>query len=123
MIKTLLLVSDDIDDQQAFTEAMEDFDEQTVVIAIVNEEMAFRLIKSYLLIPDFIFIDLTCFDLSKCQAFIEFIKQEAKFKTTLMAMYGTDADLRALNKDVSITFEKDYDYLQLRNILKKILHQ
>ena len=58
-LKTCLLVTDDADDHQAFTEAFNEISANTVVLIVLDSQKALELLKAKVHSPDYLFLDLS----------------------------------------------------------------
>ena len=58
-LKTCLLVTDDPDDHQAFSEALSEISLNTILVVILDSKQASLLLKTKKLIPDYIFVDMS----------------------------------------------------------------
>ncbi len=118
-VRTCLLISDDMDDHQAFAEAFHEILPDVVVVAIIDQQRAFKLILSGKFTPDIIVLDLTSHE-SDGDSFVEQIRFSHRFAKTPFMLYGAEDDLRKFSADGIVHFPKEYDFDQLKNILKEI---
>jgi response regulator RpfG family c-di-GMP phosphodiesterase len=121
-ITTALLISDDLDDHQAFTEAFQKLLPTMVVVAVLSQEMATNLLASKKLIPDFVFLDLTSPD-SDAVKFLSKLKMVEDGKPISFAIYGNEEELLS-NRITGIpSFDKEYEFPQLVKFFKDFIRQ
>ena len=118
-LKTCLLITDDPDDHQVFSEALAEIIPDTIVIAILNAESAWRLLSERKHVPDYIFVDLTTYGID-ATAFLNALKTDPVLKNITTVVYG-DEPLGKDRQDGFHFFSKDYDYNELRGFLKRTL--
>jgi response regulator RpfG family c-di-GMP phosphodiesterase len=121
-IITTLLVSDDLDDHQSFTEAFQKISPSMVVIAVLSQEKALSLLASKKLVPDLVFLDLTSPD-SDATRFLSKLKSVEDGTPISFSIYGNEEDLMANKLRGVPTFDKEYDFPQLVAFCQKILQQ
>lgn len=121
-IITTLLVSDDLDDHQSFTEAFQKISPSMVVVAVLSQEKALSLLASKKLVPDLVFLDLTSPD-SDATRFLSRLKSVEDGTPISFSIYGNDEDLMTNKLQGVPTFDKEYDFPQLVQFCQKILQQ
>src|SRR5688572_18224255 len=108
-IKTTLLISDDLDDHQSFTEAFQKVLPSMVVIAVLSQDKAMELLSSRKLIPDYVFLDLTSPD-SDVSKLLSKVRTAEDGKEISVTVYGDDED-SPVKELVGISkFGKDYEF-------------
>jgi response regulator RpfG family c-di-GMP phosphodiesterase len=119
-IKTTLLISDDLDDHQSFTEAFQKVAPSMVVIAVLSQDKALELLMSRKLVPDYVFLDLTSQD-SDVSKFLSQIKMAEDGKNISVTVYGGDDNF--LNNGLTgiSKFHKDYEFPQLVSFFSELL--
>ncbi len=119
--KTCLLVTDDPDDHQAFTEALSEISSQTVVLIVLESEKALALMKSKRHIPDYIFVDLSMQGI-RTNTFLKSIKSDPDIHAVPTVVYGTKPAFdRIEHTGDLIFFNKEYEYSELRNFLREYM--
>lgn len=120
-IKTCLLVTDDPDDHQAFSEALAEISSRTIVLIILDSEKAITLLNSGKLIPDFVFLDLTTPGLH-VNTFLMSIRRGGQLANTQTVLYGEKAVFNRL-KDPgdAVFFSKEFEYSELRTFLRRLM--
>lgn len=121
-IKTTLLISDDLDDHQSFSEAFQKVAPSMVVVAVLSQDKAVTLISSRRLVPDYIFLDLTSPD-SDVTQFLSNVKSAEDGKTIPLTVYGGEEDFRETDSLGISKFDKDYDFPQLVKFLNNLVSQ
>lgn len=120
-LKTCLLVTDDPDDHQAFSEALNEISSNTILIIMLDSTKAALLLQSKKLIPDYIFIDLSMHGI-RITEFMTAFKREASIQHIPVVLYGEEEQLSKLqNIDGTPFFSKDYNYAELRSFLKEVI--
>ena len=120
-VRTTLLISDDLDDHQSFTEAFQQVCPEMIEIAVLSQSKAEELLQSRKLVPDYIFLDLTApdSDVKKFLANVRMIEDGKKFSVTV---YGEDPEVMSLSTGIS-KFDKDYEFPQLVNFFENLVRQ
>lgn len=119
-LKTCLLITDDPDDHQVFSEAMTEIIPNTIVLSVLSAENAWRLLSERKHVPDYIFVDLTTYGIDAA-AFLNALKTDTVLKNIFTVVYGEDETLGNGKPDGFYFFSKDYDYGELRSFLKRTL--
>lgn len=121
-ITTALLVSDDLDDHQTFTEAFGKIMPSLVVVAVLSQAKALELLASKRLVPDIVLLDLTAQD-SDAIALLASLKTVEDGKPISFTMYGNDEDLLVNRIKGVPTFEKDCEFPQLVGFFEILLQK
>ncbi|SRR6266545_2605276 len=86
--KTLLIVDDDPDDVQLFSEAVSGINNSFHCLSASNGEEALQLLKEAIIKPDFIFLDLNMPRMSGKQCLIQ-LKNNPQFANIPVIIYST----------------------------------
>jgi CheY-like chemotaxis protein len=117
MTKTCLLVTDDPDDHQAFSEAFSEISSQAIVLIILDSEKALELLTSKKHVPDYLFLDLSMHGI-RINTFLKSIRNEAQLGSLPIVVYGEEISfLKIENKEDIIYFSKQYEYSELKKFL------
>jgi DNA-binding NtrC family response regulator len=117
-LKTCLLVTDDPDDHQAFTEALAEVSDKAIVLIILDSQKALSLLLSKRHTPDYIFLDLSMQGI-RINPLLREIRNDADLRPIPTVVYGDIASLYTIESVEGVTFfDKDYEYSQLRNFLQ-----
>src|SRR4051812_32337322 len=111
-ISTSLLISDDLDDHQSFTEAFQKIMPSMVVVAVLSQDKALELLSSRKLVPDYIFLDLTAQD-SSISKFLAAMKTIEDGKPMSISVYGNEEHLNNSYRPGVSHFEKEYEFPEL----------
>ena len=119
-ISTALLISDDLDDHQAITEAFQKVKPSVVVIAVLSQEKALELLSSKKLIPDYVFLDLTSPD-SNVQRLLANLRTVEDGTKISLTVYG-DSDDPLQERWTDLTyFDKEYEFPELVEFCRKLI--
>lgn len=120
-LETCLLVTDDPDDHQVFSEALSEISPGVILVVIPDSEKAVELLKAKKLVPDYIFLDLSMHGV-RMNSFLKVLKADDTLKGIPAILYGNDGELEnAVEMNVAAFFSKDYNYSELRNFLREII--
>jgi len=118
-LKTCLLVTDDPDDHQAFSEALAEVSEKAIVLIILDSQKALSLLKAKTHTPDYIFLDLSMQGI-RINPFLQEIRGDYDLRPIPTVVYGDIASLYTIESVEGVTFfDKDYEYSQLKNFLQE----
>jgi CheY-like chemotaxis protein len=119
-VKTCLLITDDPDDHQAFSEAFAEVSEETVVLIVLDSQKALELLKTKRHDPDFIFLDLSMHGI-RINTFLKYIKvDQPHLNKVPVVVYGETPEFSKLEYVSEVTFfSKEYDYSELRAFLRE----
>jgi response regulator RpfG family c-di-GMP phosphodiesterase len=121
-IRTTLLISDDLDDHQSFTEAFQKVSPSMVVIAVLSQDKATDLLMSRKLIPDYVFLDVSSPD-SNASKFLSKVKMAEDGKKISVTVYGGEDDFLSREVEGVSKFDKDYEFPQLIKFFENLLDQ
>lgn len=120
-VKTCLLVSDDPDDHQAFSEAFSDVSREAIVLNVLDSVKALELLKAKKHIPDYFFIDISMHGI-RINAFLKIIANDPAISKIPTVLFGHESDmLNVEGGDAYFFFNKEYGFTQLRNFLKEFV--
>jgi CheY-like chemotaxis protein len=120
-LKICLLVTDDPDDHQAFSEAISDISEKAVLLVMLDSHKALHLLKEKYHSPDLIFLDL-CMHGIRINSFLKIIREDGQLRSVPTIVYGHEASFRNIEQpDNLIFFYKDYEYSALKTFLKSFI--
>jgi hypothetical protein len=120
--KTYLLVTDDPDDHQAFSEAIAEISMKTIVLIVLDSERALEWLHTKKYIPDSIFVDLSMHGI-RINSFLKSINGGAYLSNVPIVVYGPQSSFELIeDKDRLVFFNKDYEYSELRGFLKKLIY-
>ncbi len=120
-VKTCLLVTDDPDDHQAFSEAFSDVSREAIVLNVLDSVKALQLLKAQKYIPDYFFIDLSMHGI-RINAFLKIIGGDPTISKIPTVLYGHESDiLEVEGGDAYLFFDKEYGFTELRNFLKEFV--
>jgi hypothetical protein len=119
--KICLLLTDDPDDQQSFSNAISEIAPEIILISVIDAGHAVNLLTSKKVLADFIVVDVSMFGLD-----INQIKRSAHndgvLKPVTFALYGYQEDLAAANNFSNYPYlNKDCTYSDLINFLRGVL--
>jgi CheY-like chemotaxis protein len=116
-----LLITDDPDDQQAFSEALNEIAPEWILVIVSDINHAVRLLDSKKFIPDRIFVDLSMDELDATMITTR-VNADEKLKNTPVVLYDQpDGKSNFTQMDGTIRLSKDYSYQELKIFLKKEL--
>jgi DNA-binding NtrC family response regulator len=120
-LKTCLLITDDPDDHDAFSEALSEISSQLVLIVISNSEKALEVLKSKKYRPDYIFVDL-CMHGIRANSFLKAMNNEIELAHIPIILYGDKTNIEKIKYHSPLPFlSKNYSYTELRKFLKRII--
>jgi DNA-binding NarL/FixJ family response regulator len=121
-IKTCLLVTDDPDDHQTFTEAVANVAGDTIVLIVVESGKAIKLLSSLTHVPDHVIIDLSMHGL-EIEEFLNALRTNSVLTRVPVLTYGSPIQYAGiLDRMALIFFAKEYEYSKLQSILSDFLH-
>jgi CheY-like chemotaxis protein len=120
-LKTCLLVTDDPDDHQAFSEALSEISENAILIVILDSKKAAMLLREKKHIPDHIFVDLSMHGIH-IREFMNAARLDSALNTIPITLYGEEEELIKVENTFSAPFfSKDYNYVELRSFLQEVI--
>jgi CheY-like chemotaxis protein len=121
-IRTCLLVTDDPDDHQIFTEAIAKVAEDTIVLIVVSRDKALGLLSSGIHVPDHLIIDLSMDGLN-INGFLKVIRASNILSRIPIFAYGGPGEYADIeDRRALVFFAKEYEYSKLQGILNDFLH-
>ncbi len=119
-VKTCLLITDDPDDHQAFSEAFAEVSEETIVLIVLDSQKALEMLRAKKHAPDFIFLDMSMHGI-RINTFLKFIKfDHSDLNQVPVVVYGDHGEFYRLEYASEVTFfNKEYEYSELRDFLKE----
>jgi CheY-like chemotaxis protein len=116
-----LLVTDDPDDHQAFSEALSEISEGAIVLIILDSQKAIQLFKTHTHRFDYIFLDLTMNGI-RVNSFLKSIHANANLKSARILVYGEEKSFPRIESNANLAFfKKEYEYSELRDFLEMFL--
>ena len=117
--KTCLLISDDPDDHNEFSEAIHNITDDIVLMLISHPPKALEMLKSKLHIPMYIIVDLGIDDID---SFLKGVETDQELNKIHLIVYGEYSDFeKARNNNVTDSFTRDLSFKELREFLKRVL--
>lgn len=121
-IRTCLLVTDDPDDHQTFTEAVAKVAEDTIVMIVVDSVKAINLLLSLTHVPDHLIIDLSMNEL-RIDDFLKALRSNDALSRIPILTYGAPDEYAEISDRRNLIFvAKEYEYSRLKAILNDFLH-
>jgi len=121
-LKICLLVTDDPDDHQAFSEAISEIAEDTIVLIILDSQKTAKLLKSKTFVPHYIFLDLSMYNI-RINSILSIIKDDAHLNTIQTIVYGEAQNFDKIQNRTELTFfNKEYEYSELQKFLRTLFH-
>jgi CheY-like chemotaxis protein len=122
-LKTCLLITDDPDDHQAFSEAVSELSEDTVVLIVLDSQKALDLLKSKTHLPDYIFLDLSMHGV-RINSFSNILRGDADLHGIPTITYGEVQEFDKIqNNEGLFFFNKEYEYTDLQQFLTRLFNQ
>lgn len=116
-----MLITDDPDDHNAFSEALSDLTTKVILIVISNSEKALEMLKSKKHRPDYLIIDLSMYGI-RVNSFITTMKNDIDLADIPIYLYGDKSDTDKVKDNTFLPFfSKEYNYSELRSFLKNII--
>jgi CheY-like chemotaxis protein len=120
-VKTCLLVTDDPDDQNAFSEAIREYSENIIVLIVLDSQKALDLIQSKKHVPDYLFLDLSMLGI-RINNFLKVLDADPLLKQIPTIAYGEQVTFEKIDHAGRLRFfTKDYEYSELKKFLRTIL--
>jgi CheY-like chemotaxis protein len=120
-VKTCLLVSDDPDDHQSFSEVSSEISAGAVVLIILDSQKAIHFVKTTTQRLDCIFLDLSMQGI-RVNSFLKIVREDPELRSSKIIVYGEEPDFIKIGDPKGlIFFKKDYDYPELKDFLKNFM--
>jgi CheY-like chemotaxis protein len=120
-VKTCLLVTDDPDDHQAFSEAFSEISAQAVVLIVLDSNKAVELLRTEKHVPDYLFVDLSMHGI-EIRPFLKILRQQARLSRIPTVLYGEESVFDEIaDRSGLLFFSKEYGYSGLRNFIKEFI--
>jgi DNA-binding NtrC family response regulator len=117
-LQKCLLVTDDPDDHQAFTDALTEISDNAVVVVILDSHKALSLLLEKTFIPDYIFLDLSMTGI-RINTFLKTLKKEIGLESIPTVLYGDNQTFFDTGEYGELHyFKKEYEYSELKDLLK-----
>lgn len=117
-----MLVTDDPDDHQTFTEAVAKVAPDTIVLIVVDSTKAIELLTTLTHVPDQLIIDLSMNGLD-IEEFLHCLRSNNELSRVPVLAYGSPSQYaEILDRRSLIFFAKEYEYSRLQGILNDFLH-
>lgn len=119
-IQICLLVSDDLDDHQAISEALSAISANTVLLNIIDSQKAVLLLQHAEHQPDRLILDLSMHGI-KINSILKAIgNPDSKVRRPII-LYGTLDTYSMIDSDDDLLFfDKDFSYTEMKAFLEKI---
>jgi len=118
-VKTCLLVTDDPDDHQAFSEALSEISDDTVVLNVLDSQKALKFLLSKKPSPDYIFLDLSMNGI-RINSFLNSMSSDDSLLSIPTVLYGHRSIFDQLDHHDHTNlafFDKEYEYSELKKFL------
>lgn len=120
-LQKCLLVADDPDDHQAFTNAVMEISDSAVVVVILDSSKALSLLLERSFKPNCIFIDLSMAGI-RINTFVKTLRNQHDLKEIPVILYGDNNTFIDTGEYGTLHyFRKDYEYSELREMLKGVI--
>ena len=119
----ILIVDDDAEDIELFTEAVEEIDSEINCVEAYNGLEALKVLKRNSLLPNYIFLDINM-PLMNGKKCLEEIKRNNNYKDIPVIIYSTTTDQKQIDECLSLGagfLTKPNTFDELTESLKKIL--
>lgn len=126
MPKTVVIIDDDPDDLDVMKDALKEVDPTIHCISFISPEEALHLLSTeFVIVPDFVFIDINMIKLSGDQCLRE-LKKLPEFADTPIVMCSTSMPERIarelLQDGAAYVFQKPFGMKEYIRILERILY-
>ena len=119
-LKKCVLVTDDPDDHQAFTDVVAENHPAMVVIVVMDNQKALELLREKNLLPEYLFLDISMHGI-RINSFLTTLKNDEELKKIPIVIYGDESRLSYVDKSADILyFPKEYTYTELQDFLAKL---
>lgn len=118
-IQICLLVSDDLDDHQAISEALSEISSDTILLNIIDSQKAVLLLQHREHQPDRLILDLSMHGI-KINSILKAIRDSSKVRRPIV-LYGTPEAFSMIDaEDELLFFDKDFSYSEMKIFLGKV---
>lgn len=119
-IQICLLVSDDLDDHQAISEALSEISANTILLNIIDSQKAVLLLQHAEHQPNRLILDLSMHGI-KINSILKAIgNAHSKVKRPII-LYGTRESFSTIQSDDDLLFfDKDFSYSEMKAFLEKV---
>ena len=119
-LKTCLLVTDDPDDHQAFSEAISEIAEEAIVLVVLDSQKALELLKSKTHLPHYIFLDLSMYGI-RINSILSILREDPHLHAIQAIVYGEAQNFDRIENRKELTFfNKEYEYSELQKFLRTL---
>jgi hypothetical protein len=120
MLRTCLLVTDDMDDHQVISEALGIVSERTILLNIIDSQKAVLLLKESTYRPDYIMLDLSMHGI-KVNSIISLLRDVSGQLRIPTIIFGLKEKFLQIEDNEGLIFiDKDCTYSDLREFLGKV---
>ena len=122
MTKICLLLTDDPDDQQTFSNAISEISPENILLTIVDVNQAVAFLARRECFPQYIFVDASMYGMNINQ--ITNAVKDGSFKKAPLIVYGYEEDsMHSKNSSDFPFFNKDSTYTELVKFLRGVLEK
>jgi hypothetical protein len=118
IVRTCLLISDDPDDQVEFSEALNDFADDTILVSVSDFKKALDFLTLRKCVPEFILLNLAIPDF-RPDKFFDALTDDPLLKDVRVIAYGESEPVRSPR--IAAFLDPDMSYSELKAALKKVL--
>lgn len=120
MSKICLLLTDDPDDQQTFSNAISEISPGNILLTVVDINQAVALLTTKGFSPQYIFVDASMYGMNIAQ--IKNAIKDGALHEIPLVLYGYEEDSAASKSTSDFPFfSKDSSYTELLNFLRAVL--
>jgi CheY-like chemotaxis protein len=119
--KICLLLTDDPDDQQSFSNALTEIDPNSILISVIDSAQAVRLLNTKKILPDLIFLDVSMYGMDVSQI-VNATRNDGLLRSVPLAFYGYKEDSDGLKEMSDFPYlDKDCTYSDLIKFVRAAL--
>ena len=119
--KICLLLTDDPDDQQSFSNALTEIDPNSILISVIDSAQALRLLNTKKILPDLIFVDVSMYGMDVSQI-ANATRNDGVLRSVPLALYGYKEDSDGLKEMSDFPYlDKDCTYSDLIRFVRTAL--
>lgn len=120
MSKICLLLTDDPDDQQTFSNAISEISSENILLTVVDVGQAVTLLTTRKFLPQYIFVDASMYGMNIAQ--IKGAIKDGSLHETPLVLYGYEEDSVTSKSTGDFPFfSKDSSYSELVTFLRGVL--